>query len=177
MIGRDGVAGLTHRAVADEAGVPLAATTYYFASKADLLREAAELELERIDGAAAASARARPTTPERLAAALAALLAATSPSQRLVQFEIGLDAARRPALRGLAVAWARRELAQLAPWLAAAGSRDPAGDAQIVHAAILGIELEAMTRAARVDSRSARRKLARLVRALVAPSRARAPRG
>jgi DNA-binding transcriptional regulator YbjK len=43
VIGRDGVAGLTHRAVADEAGVSLAATTYYFASKADLLREASEL--------------------------------------------------------------------------------------------------------------------------------------
>ena len=33
----NGLAGLTHRAVADEAGVPLGSTTYYFADRNDLL--------------------------------------------------------------------------------------------------------------------------------------------
>jgi DNA-binding transcriptional regulator YbjK len=167
VIGRDGVAGLTHRAVAEEAGVPLAATTYYFASKVDLLREAGELAIERVGSGAVAPAAARPTTPERLASAIAALLAATPVGERFVHYEIGLEAGRRPALRGLTFAWIERELAELRPWLAAAGSRDPAGDARIVHAAILGIELAAMTRGGRVDARAARRLLARLLRALI----------
>jgi DNA-binding transcriptional regulator YbjK len=167
VIGRDGVAGLTHRAVAEEAGVPLAATTYYFASKADVLREAAELAIERADADTGVPAAPRPARPERLAAALATLLAGTDPAERLVQHEIGLEAARSPALRGLVFSWAERERVQLRPWLAAAGSRDPAGDARIVQSAMLGIELEALTRGARVDARAARRQLGRLLRALI----------
>ena len=42
LIGRGGPAALTHRALASEAGVPLAATTYYFTSKDELLRETLE---------------------------------------------------------------------------------------------------------------------------------------
>ena len=47
ILGRDGSAAVTHRAVADEAGVPIAATTYYFSSKEDLLREALHLLIRR----------------------------------------------------------------------------------------------------------------------------------
>lgn len=37
VVERDGVAGVTHRTVAREAGVPTASTTYHFASLDDLL--------------------------------------------------------------------------------------------------------------------------------------------
>jgi DNA-binding transcriptional regulator YbjK len=51
LIGRSGREGLTHRAVAKEAGVPLGATTYYFESRDDLLAQTleyvADSELER----------------------------------------------------------------------------------------------------------------------------------
>ena len=51
LIGRSGREGLTHRAVAKEAGVPLGATTYYFESRDDLLAQTLEYvassELER----------------------------------------------------------------------------------------------------------------------------------
>ena len=40
VVARDGTGAVTHRAVAKLAKVPLAATTYYFASRDDLLREA-----------------------------------------------------------------------------------------------------------------------------------------
>ena len=40
LVGRMGAGAITHRAVAEEAGVPLAATTYYFSSKSELVREA-----------------------------------------------------------------------------------------------------------------------------------------
>jgi DNA-binding transcriptional regulator YbjK len=39
--------GITHRAVAEEAVVPIAATTYYFASKEELIAEAFRLHAEK----------------------------------------------------------------------------------------------------------------------------------
>ena len=41
-----GLAGLTHRAVADEAKVPLGSTTYYFADRNDLLVAAMEVAIK-----------------------------------------------------------------------------------------------------------------------------------
>lgn len=45
VLARAGVAGLTHRAVARAAGVGLAATTYHFDTKADILAEASRVQL------------------------------------------------------------------------------------------------------------------------------------
>ena len=40
VLARDGTRGVTHRAVAAEAGTSVRATTYHFASREELLREA-----------------------------------------------------------------------------------------------------------------------------------------
>ena len=42
IIASRGLPAVTHRTVARQAGVPLAATTYYFASKNEILSEALE---------------------------------------------------------------------------------------------------------------------------------------
>jgi DNA-binding transcriptional regulator YbjK len=47
VIGESGAKGVTHRAVAQEADVALASTTYYFDSKDALVEEALELMIER----------------------------------------------------------------------------------------------------------------------------------
>jgi len=47
LIGERGVSGVTHRAVAQEASVALASTTYYFDSKDALVVEALELMIAR----------------------------------------------------------------------------------------------------------------------------------
>jgi DNA-binding transcriptional regulator YbjK len=74
ILGREGSAAITHRAVAEEAGVPIAATTYYFSSKEDLLREAfhlhAEQEAERVADATRTLGEGPPTV-EALAEHLA----------------------------------------------------------------------------------------------------------
>src|SRR5690349_25002123 len=53
LIGERGADAVTHRAVAEEAEVPLSATTYYFASKEELLEQtlllAAREETERLE--------------------------------------------------------------------------------------------------------------------------------
>lgn len=47
IIEEEGLEGVTHRRVADAAGVPLAATTYYFSSKEDLMQAAMESLIAR----------------------------------------------------------------------------------------------------------------------------------
>ena len=60
VAGRGGIPAVTHRSVAEEAGVPLGSLTYYFGSKDDLLREAlllfVEEEAERLRAVGAALA-------------------------------------------------------------------------------------------------------------------------
>ena len=71
LIERDGYDAVTHRLVAAEAGVPLGSTTYYFASLADLRRDAVAVLVEREAAAAEALAPVRrqdrrPATVARL---------------------------------------------------------------------------------------------------------------
>src|SRR5262249_13459775 len=65
VIARVGPDGLTHRLVAGEAGLPLAATTYWFSSKEEIVRAALEYAADR-DLAYLESLRAasREWTPE-----------------------------------------------------------------------------------------------------------------
>jgi DNA-binding transcriptional regulator YbjK len=105
VIGTRGADAVTHRAVAAEAGVPLASTTYYFASKEALVREAFALAIERsLALVAEHAARTEGTAIDRLVAlADAQLRGADAPLA--AQFELMLEAGRRPELRDLAEHW------------------------------------------------------------------------
>ena len=106
LLGDAGPAGLTHRAVAAEAGVPLAATTYYFASKDELLREALALlaseEVARLEAVRAALGTGR--LPARdVAQGIAHVLAQqVGPSRAMAKFETYLEGSRRDELRAAA---------------------------------------------------------------------------
>ena len=112
LIGRDGVDGVTHRAVAREAGVSLSSTTYHFASRDEIVSEAlrrvADLEIERIARDAEALAEGHGDVPS-IARALAAWLAEQVQGDDLLRVRAGyhlqLEAARRPELRAIHVAW------------------------------------------------------------------------
>jgi DNA-binding transcriptional regulator YbjK len=104
VLERDGLSGLTHRAVAAEAGVPLASATYHFDGIDDLavctILESTDEFLrtlrERSDGADLSG----------YAAALADELSRHR-GRVIAGYELYLLAARRPALREAATAWAR----------------------------------------------------------------------
>lgn len=147
IIATRGLAAVTHRAVAREARVPLAATTYYFASKEEILREAleslAEAEVARLGALAQEIAR----LGSREAAGLA-LAKALVPDPKLAtrawlaQFEIYLEAARNPALRP-AVEARRSAFVNLAESaLRASGAPDPEGRAPLAVAGLNGILLD-----------------------------------
>jgi DNA-binding transcriptional regulator YbjK len=105
VVERDGVAGVSHRAVAAEAGVSVASTTYHFASLDDLLVAALTWAAEDL----AAELQERATElGARPADELAQLIEHCLVYRRgrtLAEYELYLLAARRPALREAAAAW------------------------------------------------------------------------
>lgn len=148
-----GPEALTHRRVAQEAGLPLAATTYWFASKEELVAEAFALaaarDVARIEEVAAGLERDALPSGTDVAERLAALIARELHGERtnlLAGYALGLEAARRPGLRDTARAWTDAYRALVGTMLAAAGSTDPDRDAVLLVAAIDGLLLEQLTR-------------------------------
>lgn len=107
VVGRRGIAGLSHRTVAAEAQVPLGSTTYHFASLDELLvaalRQANEGFAAAVrDSAALADPRSDP------AGELARLLGEWLGGERSgveLEYELYLAALRRPALRPVVAEW------------------------------------------------------------------------
>ena len=176
LIGREGVDGVTHRAVAREAQVSLSSTTYHFASRDEIVSEAlrhvADLEIERIARDAEALAEGHPDVPS-IARALAAWLAEQVDGDDLLRVRAGyhlqLEAARRPELRAIHVAWGQavQDLAERV--LRAAGSPRPHTDASILSSAIDGLRLDEVTAPRPGFERRARPVIERLLSILTAP--------
>lgn len=101
VLERGGPAAVTHRAVAEAAGVPLAAATYYFSSRDDMLRSA--LRHATATWTRSLDDLAHPTLSD-LAATLVRY-AVVERASAVAQYEMLLQAVRDPALRDDAEAW------------------------------------------------------------------------
>ncbi len=109
VIGARGVGGATHRAVAAAAGVPVATTTYYFATLDELLEDALRRfvadEIAALRAATAELLAAEDITAAAVADVVETTLVDSDPDRRLIavaQFDLYVEAARRPALREVA---------------------------------------------------------------------------
>lgn len=108
VVERDGVAGVSHRAIAREAEVPAASIAYYFAGIDDLL--VATL-LESVDLLVADIGRMRERAPAdqrawaRIIAENIELMIGPRRGRTIAEYELYLLAARRPALRPAARRW------------------------------------------------------------------------
>lgn len=168
-----GVDAVTHRRVAEVAGLPLASTTYWFDSKEHLLaaalERAAERDIERLR--AFLSDAAGPAT-DPLATVVRAILGPIEESTQtcrtwlLATYALMLEAARRPALRAVTTPWTDAYLEALAPLLEAAGSSHPRSDAELLLAATDGLLVEQL---ASDDASDLAPRLRRLADALVKP--------
>lgn len=106
-----GVAGLTHRLVARSAGVALAATTYYFNGKFDIVAEASRRTLQGYSDAfhrTAARFKAQPSDPARFRSFVVRLIRNAADRDRiraLCWAEITLDAHRHRESLDLTRQW------------------------------------------------------------------------
>jgi DNA-binding transcriptional regulator YbjK len=143
VIGRSGRESVTHRAVAEEAAVPLGSTTYYFDSRDDLLAQALEhvaaQAVERYERLAAELRSVK--SAEELADGLLSELVAAAEDRTayIAEYELWLEAGRRPELREAAQSWCDAEQYAVAGAMETLGSRDPRIDASLVVATIDGL--------------------------------------
>jgi TetR/AcrR family transcriptional regulator, regulator of biofilm formation and stress response len=124
VVAERGVEGLTHRAVAAEAELPLGSTTYHFKSLDDLLATSIERAKEALDLRVEAWLADLPPDPDLPAALAAYLETATGPgrARSIAEHELYIAALRRPDLRRLADQWGEviyRALARLTDRLTA----------------------------------------------------------
>ena len=123
-LARDGMRGLTHRAVDRAAGLPEGSVSYYFRTRQALLRAT----VERLADLDAAEVPALPQHDlEAFADATADLLQGwltTGRQRQLARYELALEATRRPELRTVLVAAGAGLRAMIAGRFAAAGVTD-----------------------------------------------------
>lgn len=150
MIGKEGIDATTHRRVAEVAGVPLGSTTYYFASREDMLVRSLEYfargEIEALQqtfGDVPDSVWAQEGTPgltQRLLDFLAPQLGDAS-WRTLAQYTLFHEAARRPELRPVVREWNEAWWQILSKVLAALGRPHSQIDVQMMLAMFDGLLL------------------------------------
>ena len=167
LIAERGTEQLTHRSVAYHAGVALGSTTYYFASRDDLVREAFRRYVVR---ALALLGEIAGEAQPRNAAELVDLLVEiarreTSVDWRwtvVVEHELMLRAARDPELAADFHRYERALASGLAEALESLGAPQPFDAARTLIALVRGFELDALTRPG-ADPDDLRRRLAPVV--------------
>lgn len=175
VLGREGSAAITHRSVAEEAGVPIASTTYYFSSKDDLLKEALYLHVEQEAQRVAQATHTIRDTPtvDELADRLADFLDYGLNEGRITliaEYELLLQATRQPDLAPLSRVFYEQVRVQLLQPLKDLGSADPDGDSQLILATLAGLEVDNLaTPAAHRPREEFRVLIGRLLHALLAP--------
>ncbi|MFB7275217.1 TetR/AcrR family transcriptional regulator [Streptomyces sp. NPDC056244] len=158
VVGRSGIAGLSHRTVAAEADVPLGSTTYHFTSLDELL-VAALRQVNETFAAYLQESRALADPECDVAAELARLMGDWLGGERTgveLEYELYLAALRRPALRPVAAEWCDGVAEALA------GRTDPVTVRALV-AMMDGLCLQALLTGTPYDEEYARDMLARLI--------------
>ena len=162
-LARDGMRGLTHRAVDRTAGLPEGSASYYFRTRQALLQATVERLAELtstdmlasaalvdsaapVDGAASVDGAAVSPPPGQELSAFGALTAALVESwltagreRQLARYELSLEATRRPELRQTLVTTGAAIRAVIAGRFAAAGVPEPAQRAADFAAFIDGL--------------------------------------
>ena len=142
-LARDGMRGLTHRAVDRAAGLPEGSASYYFRTRQALLQATVErlAELDSTDMPPGTDMPPRADMPpstglpassgqdlDAFAAAAARIVEnwlASGRERQLARYELALEATRRPELRQALVASGATIRAMVASQFAAAGVRQP----------------------------------------------------
>lgn len=145
VLSQSGISGLTHRRVARAAGISLSATTYHYATKADMLAEASRNLLARYLTAFRRSAwehrmgRGRDSSPQAFMTRLLTNAAGRHRRESLAWCEIIVDAARSPEGHQLACHWFAELHDAWSDLFKAFGTDCDDGDVQIAIDTVIGL--------------------------------------
>jgi DNA-binding transcriptional regulator YbjK len=169
-----GLAGLSMRVVANQAGIPLGALSYYFDDKADLVAQAfAQLSDREIERVVRTAEQLSPSmSPDQLADAVADMIidGFTSPQGAIVtRYELVTEASRDERLRPMFKAWYAAMVPALSRLFRDLGSRQPELDSRTIMAVTAGLEIDNIYRPlGPVDKRRIRATIRHAFRALIA---------
>lgn len=146
VIGRDGIPGVSMRAVAAEASIPLGTVTYYFGDKEELIEAAflrhAQRETARI---VTAIARLGTLTRDNIARGLAdfVIQGLTEYREQLItEYQFLGASVRRENLQRASTAWLQSLLTHLEASVAVFSSASPRTDAKLILAVVAGLEVD-----------------------------------
>lgn len=173
VMARVGLAGLSMRVVAQQAGIPLGALSYYFTDKADLVAQAfqqlSDREIERVVHTADQLDSAMPT--ERIADLFADLIIGgfDSPQGAIVaRYELVTEASRDERLRPMFESWYAAMVPALSRLFRDLGSHHPELDSRTVMAVMAGLEIDNLYRPlSPVDKRRIRATIRHAFRAVI----------
>ena len=174
VVAEEGVDAVTHRRVAERAGVSLGSTTHHFSGREELLREAFRSYLLRADEAIAALAGAAEARAgraiEHARDVLVSLVEREFADASLVraEYELLLFASKDRELAVVAAAWEAHAVGALAAVLERAGARRPTESARTLVNFVRGFELERLVKP-KLGIADFERRLTPLLRALCAP--------
>lgn len=147
LIADHGIDAISHRSVAEAAGVPLGSTTYWFDSRQAMLEESLEyfvrLEIDALH-ARLAGVRGRQLSRRTLVDELTSMLLPQLQEGRwrtIAQYTLLQEATRNPALRALCREWTQAWTAELAAMFAALGVPDANLEARMFLAMLDGLLL------------------------------------
>jgi len=167
MIARGGIDAITHRKVANAAGIPLGSTTYYFESREHLLRETFDYYIEQVR-----HLYTRPGRIDSVAEFVAYLVEVTKRELEeeeallLAEYEMTLFAARNDQVAESLHAWDKTMLKEIASTLRSLGATKPTDAARTLLHVMRGYELERLSRH-NPDSAGLARRLTVIISAFV----------
>jgi DNA-binding transcriptional regulator YbjK len=154
IIGADGVAAVTNRRIAREAGVSLGSITYHFATQHDLLRESLRyfVDEETRRFTALAQQHCDNVTIEQ-ASALVGQVASSADfnMEHIAPFELYIQAGRDPRLRSAAAECFAAYDRLAAKILAGLGVRDAERAASATVALVVGLQLRRLATGSTTD--------------------------
>ncbi|MDP7453060.1 MAG: TetR family transcriptional regulator [Arenicellales bacterium] len=151
MISTGGVDSITHRRVAERAGVPLGSTTYYFESRQHLIRDAFDLYLQETREAMKSYAKQFDvpfSSSQKLVDAWVdwTIHAIEDRATLLVEYEMVLYAARDPQVASSLHSGDEFEIKRLAKVFERVGARQPLQLAEVLLNMVRGYELDSLSR-------------------------------
>jgi DNA-binding transcriptional regulator YbjK len=148
IIGESGIAAVTNRRIAKEAGVSLGSVTYHFATQTELLRESLRsfvAEQNRKLNELTQQYGDTSMSLEEAAAVIAEITDCTTPDSRhIAPFEIYIEAGRDPQLRAFVEECFHGYDQLAATLLGALGIAGPEHLTRVTVAAIMGLQLRGL---------------------------------